>query len=55
MKKKSAKHLCKDCKHCDIERKKCYPESIDCHSEYALTDSDIYETSDECDFFEKKE
>ena len=34
---------CLDCKHCNAELKKCYPESRDCDSEYDLTDEDIYE------------
>lgn len=43
---------CLDCKHCNAELKKCYPESRDCDSEYDLTDEDIYEYhKNNCDFY----
>lgn len=43
---------CKECKHCDIENKKCYPKSRDCRKEYDLTDDDINNSVGSCDFFE---
>ena len=43
---------CKECKHCDIENKKCYPESRDCRKEYDLTDDDINNGGGRCDFYE---
>ena len=47
------KHRCKDCIHCDIENKKCFPQSKDCHGEYDLTEDDIFNVAEECDFYEK--
>lgn len=47
------KHLCKGCIYCDTEKKKCYPNSKDCHSEYDLTEDDIYNIADKCDFYKK--
>lgn len=50
----NVKCKCKDCIHCDIENHKCYPQSKDCHSEYDLTDDDIYNNLDRCDFYEAR-
>lgn len=55
------KYSCKNCIHCDIENKKCYPESKDCRGEYDLTDDDIYGVKDSCtyegrcDFYKEKQ
>ena len=49
------KHRCKDCAHCDVELKKCHPESQDCRNEYDLTVDDINKyTTDRCDFYKDK-
>ncbi len=49
------KYRCIECKHCNVDEKKCYPQSRDCLSEYALTDNDIYDYSTErCDFYKPK-
>ena len=48
-------YRCRDCIHCNITDKKCYPESKDCRSEYDLTDDDINEyTTDRCDFYKRE-
>lgn len=47
------KHKCEDCKCCDKEKMKCYPESKDYKTEYDLDEKDLVEYSD-CDFFLKK-
>ena len=48
-------YKCIDCKHCDEDKRKCFPESKDCKSEYDLTDEDIYQMStDRCDFYSPK-
>lgn len=47
------KHKCLDCKHCDIEHMKCFPNSKDCRSEYNLNENDL-KTENYCDFFEWK-
>lgn len=44
---------CIDCGCCDAEKMKCYPNSIDCHSEYDLDDADLV-TPKRCDFFIKR-
>lgn len=55
MKIKNGYEPCKNCAHCDVEKKKCFPESLDCRSEYDLTDEDIYTATDErCDFFKRR-
>ena len=46
--------LCKDCKFCDITRKKCFPKSKDCSSSYDLTEEDIYKVPQRCDFYEEQ-
>jgi len=49
------RYRCIECKHCNEDEKKCYPQSKDCQAEYDLTEDDIYEYSTErCDFFEAK-
>ena len=49
------RYKCIECQHCDVEKKKCFPGSRDCHSEYDLTDDDIYKYSTErCDFFKRR-
>lgn len=46
---------CLDCVHCNESEKKCYPQSMDCNSEYDLTDRDIYEyTKTKCDYYKEK-
>lgn len=46
---------CFDCKCCCVEKKKCYPKSKDCKSEYSLNDEDIYTMRKyDCDFYESK-
>lgn len=46
---------CLDCIHCKENIKKCYPESMDCKSEYDLDDKDIYEYRlKDCDFFKRR-
>lgn len=45
---------CLDCEHCNKNEKKCYPESLDCNSEYDLLDEEIYEYNEaKCDFYKK--
>ena len=49
------KAKCIDCACCDVDKMKCYPNSVDCHSEYDL-DADDLVTPKRCDFFvERKE
>ena len=46
---------CLDCVHCNESEKKYYPQSMDCNSEYDLTDRDIYEyTKTKCDYYKEK-
>lgn len=48
-------YRCIDCIHCDVESKKCHPESEDCRSEYDLTDDDInIHTTERCDYYRNK-
>ena len=45
---------CLDCEHCNEIKKKCYPKSLDCNSEYDLSDEEIYEYNEtKCDFYKK--
>lgn len=44
---------CIDCACCDEKKMKCYPNSIDCHSEYDLDEADLV-TPKRCDFFIKR-
>ena len=44
---------CIDCACYDKEKMKCYPNDIDCHSEYDLDESDLV-TPKRCDFFKPK-
>ena len=47
------KYKCIDCEHCNIAKKKCYPQSKDCEKEYTLTDDDINNYSTKrCDFLQ---
>ena len=48
------KHKCIDCEYCDLEQKKCFPQSKDCSTEYNLSDKDIY-YEEKCDFFKCKD
>ena len=41
---------CIDCACCDVEKMKCFPNDIDCHSEYDLDEEDLI-TPKRCDFF----
>lgn len=47
-------HLCKDCRYCDIEKKKCCYEENETSNANVLNDSDIYEAG-VCIFFKNKE
>lgn len=50
------KTRCLDCTHCNEKEKKCYPNSRDCNKEYDLSDTDIYDYSEDlCDFYNKRE
>ena len=44
---------CIDCEHCDPNKLKCYPKSMDCKKEYDLTADDLYIEKD-CEFSAKK-
>jgi hypothetical protein len=49
------KYKCCNCEHCNIAKKKCYPQSKDCEKEYTLTDDDINNYSTKrCDFYKPK-
>ena len=44
---------CIDCSRCCVEEMMCYPNSMDAHKEYALTEEDLT-TPARCDFFVPK-
>ena len=46
----SKKVKCIDCGHCFAEEMMCYPDSMDAHKEYKLTEEDLV-TLANCDFY----
>ncbi len=47
-------HKCRTCKHCNVEKLICRPNSKDCRSEYSLNAEDL-DKSERCDFYEERE
>lgn len=46
---------CLECLYCNEMKKKCYPQSNDCGSEYDLDKKDIYEyRKNDCEFYKPK-
>lgn len=41
---------CIDCDCCNVKEMKCYPNDVDCHQVYDLTEEDLT-TPAHCDFF----